>query len=373
MKRNLKYTYWLSGALFLLVLVMAAWGASRAFMSDLVRQNMVSLGQTFATVSPKLFLILILFLIIRLLSYLVIEILFKKIAVFNYRKSDLGGIASVLKLILWVVFVIMSLGILFENVGALLTSLGLVGFGITFALQKPILNAVGWLNILFRGIYKAGDRIKIGTVKGDVKEINVMNTVLYGVLPTSDQRSNKIVTIPNELVLTADVENYTQEGLFLVEELGILLTYESDFARAQQLLHEVAVAVQQENRDAVKKSVIQEKESNEKKLIKLGERLLSNERAKNDLSRFLIKQLEARAKQLDKTMEELEEEYKPRVRLEMRDSGLDLLLYFETPYDRKKATRTKIFTGFLEAIKGEKNVKIAYPHMQVLLQNKKFF
>jgi len=64
MKRNLKYTYWGSGALFLLVFVMAAWGASRAFMSDLVRQNMQSLGQTFATVSPKLFLILILFLFI---------------------------------------------------------------------------------------------------------------------------------------------------------------------------------------------------------------------------------------------------------------------------------------------------------------------
>ncbi len=50
---------------------------------------------------------------------------------------------------------------------------GLFSAAMGWALQRPITRAVAWLMIVTRGLVRIGDRILVGQVKGDVKDITL--------------------------------------------------------------------------------------------------------------------------------------------------------------------------------------------------------
>lgn len=65
-----------------------------------------------------------------------------------------------------------------DKLGGLTVALGVAGAGIAFALQEVIASFAGWLAIMFGGFYKAGDRVQLGGIKGDVMDIGVLRTTL---------------------------------------------------------------------------------------------------------------------------------------------------------------------------------------------------
>lgn len=263
----------------------------------------------------------------------------------------------------WTIFVILTAIFLFKNVDALITSLGLIGLGLSFALQKPVLNMVGWFTIVTKDIYSEGDRISVGIIRGDVKEIQVMNTILYGLLENSDIRNQKLVTIPNELVLTTNVENYTKNSNYILEELTISITYESDYKKAMELLENIILKRIKEN---IKAYINKEK----RKKIKLNSFL--DQKKNKEIVSSQINEVSIQKEILDiqKEIDHLSEkgdEFKPKIRLEMADSALILIAQFLTPYNQVKKNRTEINLAFLDMIKKDGNIEVAYPHMELVL------
>ena len=122
---------------------------------------------------------------------------------------------------------------MFKQVGSLITSLGLIGFGITFALQKPILNFVGWLTIVFNKTYKLGDVVSINNTNGRVYDIKAMYTNVSELDSIGDP-TGKSISIPNEFVLTSPVTNFTKGTNYVWDEVAIYLTYKSNWKKAQK-------------------------------------------------------------------------------------------------------------------------------------------
>ena len=123
-------------------------------------------------------------------------------------------------------------------------SLGVVGFAVTFALQQPLFSLIGWFYIVVKRPYGVGDRVAIEGSKGDVVEIDLFVTTLWeidGELVTSNQPSGRVITLPNSVVLSSHVYNYSyREFPHVWNELSIQLAYETDLPFARQLLIEEA-------------------------------------------------------------------------------------------------------------------------------------
>jgi small-conductance mechanosensitive channel len=91
------------------------------------------------------------------------------------------------------------------DVAEVVTSLGLTGLILGFALRDLLENFVAGILILWRRPFRAGDQIRAGEHEGTVAEINFRSTVLR----TYDGRK---VFVPNGRVFTAPLENLTAYG-----------------------------------------------------------------------------------------------------------------------------------------------------------------
>jgi small-conductance mechanosensitive channel len=157
------------------------------------------------------------------------------------RRHDLR---NVLRLGFGLLAVVGLLGVLTEQWVGVLFSLGVVGFAVTFALQQPLFSLIGWVYIMVNRPYQVGDRVAIEDSKGDVVEVNFLVTTLWeinGELVTSNQPSGRIITLPNSVVLSSHVKNFTREEFpFVWNEVAIEVAYETDIEFAQGLMAEVA-------------------------------------------------------------------------------------------------------------------------------------
>ena len=157
------------------------------------------------------------------------------------RRHDLR---NVLRLGFGLLAVVGLLGVLTEQWVGVLFSLGVVGFAVTFALQQPLFSLIGWVYIMVNRPYQVGDRVAIEDSKGDVVEVNFLVTTLWeinGELVTSNQPSGRIITLPNSVVLSSHIKNFTREEFpFVWNEVAIEVAYETDIEFAQGLMAEVA-------------------------------------------------------------------------------------------------------------------------------------
>ncbi len=138
-----------------------------------------------------------------------------------------------------VVFIIvLCLRIWVTDTSALIVSYGIIGAALAFALQDVFKNFVGGFLIIISGMYRVGDRIAIDNNFGDVMDIGVLNTTLMEIRGwvSGDQPSGRLLSIPNGLVITHSVYNYTRDHSFVWDEISIPLTYDSDWRRAKDLI-----------------------------------------------------------------------------------------------------------------------------------------
>lgn len=88
----------------------------------------------------------------------------------RYRAKKFGSFMGYLMTVILLVIVFS------DKLGGLTVALGVAGAGIAFALQEVIASFAGWLAIIFGRFYKTGDRVQLGGIKGDVKDIGVLRT-----------------------------------------------------------------------------------------------------------------------------------------------------------------------------------------------------
>ncbi len=122
------------------------------------------------------------------------------------------------------------------------TFLGLLTAGLAIALRDPIVNLAGWLFIIWRRPFDVGDRIQIGDHRGDVIDVRIFQFTLMeiGNWVDADQSTGRVIHVPNGKVFQETQANYSKGFQHIWNEIPILVTFESDWKKAKQILTEIA-------------------------------------------------------------------------------------------------------------------------------------
>jgi len=126
----------------------------------------------------------------------------------------------------------------FQGIASLSTFLGLASAGLAVALHDTIANIAGFFFIEARKPFRVGDRIELDGVKGDVIDIRLFefSVVEVGNWVDADQSTGRIVHIPNSIVMRTPLSNYNIGFEYIWNEIPVLITFESNWKKAKQLL-----------------------------------------------------------------------------------------------------------------------------------------
>jgi small-conductance mechanosensitive channel len=126
-------------------------------------------------------------------------------------------------------------------IGQLGAFLGLLTAGVAIALKDPLTNIAGWIFILARQPFNLGDRIQIGEQAGDVIDIRLFQFTLLeiGNWVNADQSTGRIIHIPNGSIFTQPQSNYSAGFKFIWNELPVLVTFESNWPLAKEILNKI--------------------------------------------------------------------------------------------------------------------------------------
>lgn len=138
--------------------------------------------------------------------------------------------------------------------GTAVVGLGLIGFGLTLALQRPILSVAGWAAIRFGRLFREGDRIEVHGIVGDVLDVGLFKTRLWEIGSTESplpwggsvsplRETGRTVTLTNAVFLEEPVANATSDAPFVFDEFVVPVAYEADWRLAERLLRQVAEQV----------------------------------------------------------------------------------------------------------------------------------
>ncbi len=238
------------------------------------------------------------------------------------RPEKIFVIESITRAVIWTISTLIILAMLFSSWKNILTLLGILGAGLVVALQQPILNFLGWFILLIGRFYVIGDRVEIDGIKGDVVEITAMYTKLRR-LTNKDEPTGSSISIPNHYILSKPIINYSKPSKYVWDEIRVSITYESNIEKAKKVLMESlyeAINYEEESKKAIRKKKIRFEDM--------------------------------------KTA--------PRIRIELMDSSIDLILRYLVEIRKKNEIHVKVLNNIIEKIKKSKNISFAYPHIQIV-------
>ncbi|OVE77243.1 hypothetical protein BVX99_03160 [bacterium F16] len=145
-------------------------------------------------------------------------------------------------------FAISGLGLIwFTKEGVDLSGLAqfasILGAGLAIAMHDTISNITGWAFIMLRKPFKVGERIEINGLTGDVIDIRILEFSLIEVgghrLAGGEQSTGRILHVPNGMALRQHVANFDTGFSQIWDEIPILVTFESDWEKAKELLLDI--------------------------------------------------------------------------------------------------------------------------------------
>jgi small-conductance mechanosensitive channel len=239
-----------------------------------------------------------------------------------YYFRKLIGFAAWLIVILIVIFNVAG------DIGSLSAVVGLAGAGLAIALQDPIVSLVGWFLVVGKHGISVGDRIEINHVKGDVVDVGMLRIAVLevGNWLSGEQSTGRMVFFPNSFIFKGHFFNYSTANSFIWDEVRILVTYESQWDRARDIILRVA---EEASREVVERA----RKSQEKMSRRYHFNLGSPE---------------------------------PYAIVNIADSGVDLVLRYLTEIKLRRIMHDRICREILTAFKDEKEIELAYPtHRQL--------
>ncbi|MDX1670625.1 MAG: mechanosensitive ion channel, partial [Limnobacter sp.] len=123
--------------------------------------------------------------------------------------------------------------------GALLSVAAIAGAMIITG-KEVVLILLGYINISLTKPYRIGDYIEIGSMHGQVIDIDLFSTKLFEI-GTSGKYTGRRLAIPNSLVFTQTVKHSSMLGKYNLYSIDIILPFSSDTVRAEKIAHEVAM------------------------------------------------------------------------------------------------------------------------------------
>ncbi|MFO7769527.1 MAG: mechanosensitive ion channel [bacterium] len=275
-------------------------------------------GLTEAT-QGKLFSSLLILLVVGLIRAVIRRVLARRIQDVGQRYYW----TRILTYVLVAVTIVLVGRVWFRGVTSLLNYLAVVSAGLVIALHQPVANMAGWLFILWRRPFQVGDRVEIAGTKGDVIDIRLFQFSLLetGNWVQADQSTGRIVHVPNGKVLSEPLANYTKGFQFIWHEIPVLITFESDWKRAEEILSRV----------------IHEEVG--------GFSLGAEEQIRRTARKYMI----------------YYGKLTPIVYLEVADSGVLLTIRYLVNPRHRRGTEQAIWRSILEAFAAEADIDFAYP------------
>ena len=131
----------------------------------------------------------------------------------------------------------------FAGMQSLATYLGLLSAGIAIALKDLFVSLAAWMFLIWRRPFSVGDRIQIGKYVGDVIDLRIFKFTLLeiGNWVDADQSTGRIMHIPNLMVLTEPIANYSKGFQYIWNEISVLVTFESDWKKAKEILKNIGI------------------------------------------------------------------------------------------------------------------------------------
>lgn len=169
------------------------------------------------------------------LRYFSLKLVFRRVKDVRDKYYWKNGVKNAYNVLL--IVIIGSIWI--NSLGSLATFFGLATAGLAIALRDPIVNLAGWLFILLRRPFEVGDRIQIGQHAGDVIDIRFYQFTIneIGNWVDAEQSTGRVIHIPNGFVFREPQANYTQGFTHIWHEIGVMITFESDWEKAKEILN----------------------------------------------------------------------------------------------------------------------------------------
>ena len=213
----------------------------------------------------------------------------------------------------------------------LATYLGILSAGLAIALQDPIVNIAGWIFIFTRQPFKVGDRIQLGEDAGDVVDIGMFTFSMLevGNWVQAEQSTGRIIHIPNGRVFKQPCANYTHGFDYVWHEIPVVVTFESNWKKAHDLLTAI---VKQEAEDA---------------------------------SATVKRQVHAMAETYRVTFKHLT----PIVWLEVVDIGIKLTVRYLCYARARRSTQDRMWRSILHTFETHQDIDFAYPTQRMYFNN----
>jgi len=270
-------------------------------------------------ITLNILLSILIILVLWLINKIVHSILEKKISDVksNYKWKKTTSYISV-----FLGFILVG-RIWFEGIQSLATFLGLLSAGLAIALKDVISNFAGWLFIMWRKPFLVGNRIQIGNHSGDVIDIRPFQfTILeIGNWVKADQSTGRMIHIPNNLIFTQPQCNYDYGFKYIWNEIPVLITFESDWAKAKEILKNAA----------------------DKNALELTAE--AEEQIKQAAKKFLI----------------FYNKLTPKVYTSVEDSGVLLTIRYLTEIRKRRTTTELIWEEILREFARYDDINLAYP------------
>lgn len=183
--------------------------------------------QNLITSLPQLITGLIIFILSLYLARFLSSLTAKALA---RRNPDKETNILISRLVRWSVIsfgIVLALQQAGQDVSALLTGLGILGFTVGFALQDVSANFIAGILLLFSQPFDIGDSIEVSGYSGTVQDINLRATELLAF-------DGRLVLIPNSDVFTSAIINYTRTNRRRVE-LNVGVGYDSDLEQVTEV------------------------------------------------------------------------------------------------------------------------------------------
>jgi len=197
-----------------------------------------------------------------------------------------------------------------------LTALGIsaafLGMILGWSLQAPVTGIAAWLMVILKRPFKIGDRVIVAGIVGDVVDISLTHIVLdqVGGTVSGEEKSGRGVMVPNAILFQQIIYNYAFETKFLLDEVSVLITYESDVDTADKICLQAA-------RDVVGEIIAETRQE-------------------------------------------------PFTRLELADSGIRVRLRYQTISTERQRVSSDIVRRIISGFNETPSVEFAYPHTEVL-------
>lgn len=203
-----------------------------------VVESLRQMLQSGTDLEPRMFATVAVVVVFAALRYIALRIV-------NRRVDDTKALYQWRKSLTYTSFVLgfLAVGrIWIRGFDSVSTFLGLLSAGLAIALRDPIVNLAGWLFIVWRRPFDVGDRIQIGEHRGDVIDVRIFQFTLMeiGSWVDADQSTGRVIHIPNGKIFQEAQSNYSTGFQHIWNEIPVMVTFESNWKKAKEILTEVA-------------------------------------------------------------------------------------------------------------------------------------